>query len=260
MQKYACRIEYQGQEYSGWQFQNHSKSIQAEIESAISKVADTPLTVICAGRTDSGVHATGQIIHFETQVHRSLYSWKMGINANLPKDIAVNWINIVDNDFHARFSAELRSYRYVIHNSDTRNATHYKKVTTYFQKLNSNAMQAGADNLIGEHDFSSFRSAHCQANTATRTIKQINIHRQSRYIYIDITANAFLHHMVRNIVGTLLPVGLGERPPEWVADVLSYQDRTKAGVTAPSDGLYLVGVQYPKHYQIPEDFYLPQFH
>lgn len=260
MQKYACRIEYQGQGYSGWQSQTHSKSIQAELEQALSTVANAPVSTICAGRTDSGVHATGQIIHFETAVERSLYSWRMGTNANLPKDIAINWINRVDASFHARFSATERRYRYVIHNAASRSAIHYKKVTTYFQPLDAEAMHIASQHLLGEHDFTSFRAAHCQAKTAIRHLTNISIHRQQAFIYIDISANAFLHHMVRNIVGSLLPIGLGEQKPEWLADILQCKDRKQAGVTAPADGLYLVSVQYPPEFKLPEDDYLPQFH
>ena len=259
MPKFACRIEYKGHAYSGWQFQDHSPSVQAAVEQALTKVADEPITTICAGRTDSGVHATGQIIHFETQAERSNYSWQMGTNANLPKDIAVRWIDQVDTGFHARFSAEARSYRYIIHNSQARSALFYKMVTSYYQQLNIEAMQEAAQHLLGEHDFSSYRATQCQAKSPIRNISTISLQKNGDFIYLDISANAFLHHMVRNIVGVLVAIGSGEEAPSWSKTVLDYRDRKKGGVTAPPDGLYLVRVQYPQDFNIPADHPLPQF-
>ncbi len=259
MHKIACRVEYQGHAYSGWQFQKHSNSVQACVEDAISRVANETVTVICAGRTDAGVHATGQVIHFETNTQRSDYSWIMGINANLPDDIAIKSIHKVNDDFHARFSATSRSYRYIIYNKQTPNALYTNLVTLYRQHLDADAMQEAAKHLVGKHDFSSYRAARCQANTAIRTISELNIERKGDYIYIDITANAFLYHMVRNIVGVLLSIGVGEQPIVWAKSVLEAKDRKKGGVTALSDGLYLVRVQYPPEHGLSDDFAVPQY-
>lgn len=259
MPRIACRVEYKGQAYSGWQFQTHSPSVQENVEQALSKVANHPVSIICAGRTDSGVHSTGQIIHFDANVERSSYSWQMGANSNLNDDIAITWASEVDSEFHARFSAGSRSYRYIIHNVNNRSALFHRMVTTFYPALDAEKMHEAAQHLLGKHDFSSYRAAGCQANSPIRDLTAISVCRQGDFIYLDITANAFLHHMVRNIVGVLLAIGTGEQPVDWTRTVLSYKDRTKGGVTARPYGLYLVRVQYPPEYNIPQNIPLPQF-
>lgn len=259
MPKIACRVEYNGSLYSGWQYQNHTHSIQAEVERALSAVANEKIQVVCAGRTDAGVHATAQIIHFETSAIRSDRSWLLGTNTHLAKDIAIRWVSEIEKDFHARFSAISRSYRYIIYNNPSRSALLHKMVTLHYQPLDAEAMQKAAQYLVGEHDFSSYRAAHCQANSPIREISSISVKRIGDFIYIDVSANAFLHHMIRNIVGVLMTIGCGDEPPVWTKTVLGYKDRKKAAVTARPDGLYLVRVQYPDNYRIPMDHPLPQF-
>lgn len=259
MPKIACRVEYKGQAYSGWQYQNHSTSVQEVVEKALSQVANEDIRIICAGRTDAGVNATAQVIHFETDASRSDHSWLLGTNRNLPKDIAIRWASEVPEDFHARFSALNRSYRYIIHNSYARSALFNKMATLHHQRLDENAMQQASQYLLGEHDFSSYRASYCQANSPVRTITSISVQRSGDYIYLDVSANAFLHHMIRNIAGVLITIGEGEAPPQWAKTVLDYQDRKKGGVTARPDGLYLVRVQYPDKFKIPMDHPLPQF-
>jgi tRNA pseudouridine38-40 synthase len=215
--------------------------------------------VVCAGRTDTGVHATGQVVHFDADNGRELSAWIMGTNTLLPADVCVHWAQAVDDQFSARFSALLRSYRYVIFNRRARSALHKGRVSWIYDDLDMDAMQASAQALIGENDYSAFRSAACQAPHARRNIESIKLCREHEYIYIDIRANAFLHHMVRNIVGSLLLVGRGEQPRDWLAQLLAGKDRTQAGPTAAADGLYLVKVEYPEHYGLPQSGYLPRF-
>jgi len=253
----ALGIEYSGEKYCGWQRQSHSPSVQQNLETALSKIANQPIRVFCAGRTDSGVHATGQVVHFEMQGTRPEAAWLRGANNHLPADVSVVWAKVVDDSFHARFSAISRSYRYIIQNSEARTATLHSKVTWHRRRLNISLLQEGANFLKGQHDFSSFRASSCQANTAIRTIESIQVSQENRLIFIDIKANAFLHHMVRNIVGCLLPVGEGKYPPEFVKTTLELCDRTKAPDTAKPHGLYLVGVGYPEKYQIPNNSLAP---
>ncbi len=255
----ACAVEYDGSGFCGWQRQDHARSVQADVESALSKVADHDVRVVCAGRTDSGVHASWQIIHFDTSARRPARSWVLGANANLPRDAGLLWAREVDEDFHARFSARARCYRYVILNREVPSALLRQRVTWIHQSLDVSRMQEGARHLLGEHDFSAFRALACQAKTPVRTIYRLEVKRSGRYLYLDVEANAFLHHMVRNIAGVLLAVGRGVQSSGWVRDVLRQRDRTQGGVTAPADGLYLVGVRYPARHQIPPLGALPQF-
>lgn len=224
---------------------------------ALSKVAAQSIKVFCAGRTDTGVHATGQVIHFDMQGSRPETAWLRGANNDLPKDISIVWAKDVSEHFHARFSAFSRSYRYIIQNSESPAATLSSKVTWHRNSLNLDWMQKGADYLVGKHDFSSFRASSCQANTAIRTIECIQINKQNNLIFIDIKANAFLHHMVRNIVGCLLRVGEEREQPEFVDSILACQDRTKAPDTAKPNGLYLVNVGYPAEHGIPTNSLAP---
>lgn len=257
--KFAACIEYQGSAYCGWQRLNHAASVQAVVEQALSKVAAESIHVTCAGRTDSGVHATGQVIHFETGAERSERAWLLGTNVNLPYDVAMRWVKPVSVDFNARFSALSRRYRYIILNRQAKPALLYKKVAWHHQKLNVEAMHQAAQALCGEHDFSSFRAAGCQAMHAYREVQHIAVTSQGDFIFVDIAANAFLHHMVRNIVGSLLQVGKGERGIEWLTTLLAYQDRKQAGITAPASGLYFVYVEYPAKFALPSAYNLPNF-
>lgn len=253
-------LEYEGTGFRGWQRQQPGvRTVQAAVEEAVARVADHPVDLICAGRTDAGVHATAQVVHFDTEARRSERSWVLGTNTQLPGDVRVQWARPAAEAFHARFSARARSYRYIILNTEVARALQRNRVTWEFRPLREDAMAEGAGHLIGEHDFSSFRSVQCQAEHAVREVERLAIRRRGEYLWIDVTANAFLHHMVRNIAGVLMAVGRGERPPDWVGEVLAQRDRTRAGVTAPAQGLYLVGVRYPAGLEIPEWGPLPVF-
>ncbi len=247
----AFGLEYDGSRYHGWQYQRNGLSVQEVLEKAVSRVADQNITIICAGRTDTGVHATGQTIHFDTTAKREEHSWVFGTNSNLPKDVSVCWAKSVDETFHARFSAVERHYRYIIYNHRSRPAILRNQVTWWNRPLSAENMQAAANCLLGEHDFSSFRSVECQSKSPVRKIDTLNVSRNGDYIYIDVQGNAFLHHMVRNIAGVLLAVGIGEKPVDWVAEVLEQRDRKQGGITAPPNGLYLVRIIYPPEFNIP---------
>jgi len=247
----AAGVEYQGAGYAGWQRQAHAPSVQAQVERALSRVADHEVTVQCAGRTDSGVHAQGQVIHFDAVAQRSERSWLLGGNTHLPDDIALRWVRIVPETFHARFSAAERRYRYVILNRPNRSALLAGRVALVRQPLDVAVMHRALAPLLGEHDFSSFRAQGCQARHPNRCVLHAAASREGDLIYIDIHANAFLHHMVRNIVGSVLEVGRGARPETWLAELLALRDRRQAGVTAPAAGLYLVDVIYPGDFGLP---------
>jgi len=252
MPKFALGVEYDGTRYHGWQAQEPGlRTIQAEIESALSKVADAPITIACAGRTDKGVHASGQVAHFETEVNRPLKSWLLGANTHLPSDIGLHWIREVDETFHARYSALARRYQYVIYNRPVRSALYAQRMSWHYYPLDANTMHEAGQLLLGEHDFQSFRAAECQSRTSIRDIKSLNVHRQGDCVIIDITANAFLHHMVRNIAGVLMTIGEGKQPPLWAQQVLLAKDRRAAGATAHPFGLYLVHVDYPAIHGLP---------
>ncbi|NTS77707.1 tRNA pseudouridine(38-40) synthase TruA [Catenovulum sp. SM1970] len=252
--RFALGVEYNGANYSGWQRQGDKYiiGVQQRIEEALSKIANTPIEVVCAGRTDAGVHATGQVVHFDSPIERPNSAWTLGMNTLMPEDIAIRWAQRVDVDFDARFSATARRYRYVIYNDDYRPAILVNGLThIYSCELDADKMHQAAQALVGEHDFTSFRAAHCQSNTPFRNLTHINVTRQGKYIVVDVQANAFLHHMVRNIVGSLIEVGAGEQTVEWIGDLLTLKDRTQAGVTAKPNGLYLVKVFYPDALGIP---------
>jgi len=255
----ALGIEYDGSRFSGWQRQAHAVGVQQVLEEAVSKVADHPVELVCAGRTDAGVHATAQVVHFDTESVRSPRAWVLGTTCNLPPAVCVNWAQPVGEDFHARFSATGRRYRYVILNRPVRPALLHGRVCWEHGPLDAARMAAAAVCLHGEHDFSSFRAQGCQAKHPRREIQALDVRREGEFIYLDVAANAFLHHMVRNIAGTLLAVGRGERPVDWVAEVLSARDRTAGGVTAPAGGLYLVQVRYPECFGLPQTARPPAF-
>ncbi|MDX1697572.1 MAG: tRNA pseudouridine(38-40) synthase TruA, partial [Thiohalobacterales bacterium] len=245
--------------FCGWQRQDHAPSVQARVEQAISKVADHAVKVVCAGRTDTGVHATWQIIHFDSAAPRSDRSWVLGTNANLPDGVCLLSAQPVDTEFHARFSARSRRYRYVILNRSVPSALLRHRVSWQHRPLDTGLMQQGADLLVGEHDFSSFRAVACQAKNPVRTVQRLQVNRSGDFLYIDIQANAFLHHMVRNIAGVLMTIGCGERPVDWVREILALRDRTRGGVTAPASGLYLVGVSYPEVFGVAPGGVIPVY-
>ena len=247
----ALGIEYDGTAYNGWQRQRSGDGVQERVETALGKVADEVIEVTCAGRTDSGVHATAQVVHFDSNSERSDRGWLLGANSSLPGDIAVTWAQRVDDEFHARFSAASRSYRYRILNRLVRSALDRNRAWWVYTPLDAAQMHEAAQCLVGKHDFSAFRAAGCQASTPTREITSISVTRDGDWLTLDVTANAFLQHMVRNLTGTLVSVGLGEKPPHWMSDVLESMDRKQGGIAAPAHGLTLVGVGYPKKWQLP---------
>jgi len=248
----ALGIEYFGANYFGWQRQREVNSVQSELEKALSRVANHPVEIQCAGRTDAGVNATGQVIHFDTTAERQTTAWTLGVNAQLPDDIAVRWACPVDDSFHARFSATARRYRYIIYNEPLRPAILARGVSHYYHPLDAEKMHEAGQLLLGERDFTSFRAMQCQSKTPFRNLMSLSVHRAGGYIILDIKANAFLHHMVRNITGSLLLVGTGDKPKEWISEVLDAKDRSAAGPTAKAEGLYLVDVTYPLNYPLPK--------
>lgn len=248
----ALGIEYEGSNYAGFQRQTTLKTVQGEIERALSIVANEKIEIQCAGRTDAGVNATGQVVHFDTNAQRSERSWIMGTNVNLPDDIAVTFAKIVDDSFHARFSAKARRYRYIISNTVYRPGILNKGVSVYQGNFDVEKMQEAADYIIGEHDFSSFRAADDESRTSMRCVHFVKITRFGQYIVFDIAANAFLMHMVRNIVGSLLTVGNGQNSVQWFKDMFDAKDRNQAGPTAKPYGLYLVDVTYPNDFNLPK--------
>ena len=240
----ALGIEYDGSRFCGWQRQKDSNTVQNVLEQAISRVADASVHIFAAGRTDSGVHATEQVVHFDCSAQRDVRAWVMGVNTHLPGSVSVLWASSVQDDFHARYSAISRQYRYVILNRPTRPALLREQVTWVYQALDSNIMQQAALCLEGTHDFSSYRALACQAKSPVRTVHKLTVQRQDEFIFLDIRADGFLHHMVRNIAGVLVAIGTCEQEVVWARTVLERCDRTKGGVTALPTGLYLVKVQY----------------
>ena len=249
--KIAAVVEYDGSNYSGWQRQKHSVSVQEHVEAALSAVADHPLAVTCAGRTDAGVHALNQVIHFETGASRDPHSWVLGANSGLPGDISLTWAKPVPGDFHARYSATSRVYKYVILNRPARPGMGRGHVTWECRRLDCDRMSRAALSLIGEHDFTSYRATACQAKNPVRTVLNLAVERKNEYVIIMIEANAFLHHMVRNIAGVLMGIGMSRHEVGWELDVLNARSRDCGGVTAAADGLYLAGVNYPEQFGIP---------
>ena len=256
----ALGVEYKGARYRGWQRQSSGvPSVQQALEQALSKVANEPIVVSCAGRTDAGVHACGQVVHFDTRAVRDERAWTMGTNFNLPHDISVSWSRPMPADFHARFKAKARRYRYVIYNDPVRPAHLAEEVTWNHRPLNVAAMAEAAQYLLGTHDFSAFRASQCQAKSPIKDMHHLRVSRHGQMIVLDLRASAFLHHMVRNIAGVLMSIGAGERPVSWAREVLEGRDRRHGGVTAHPYGLYLVQVEYPEQFALPERYIGPHF-
>jgi tRNA pseudouridine38-40 synthase len=256
--RYAIGVEYDGSSYSGWQRLSAPgtpgpRTVQADLERALEYVAAAPVATVCAGRTDAGVHATCQVAHFDSDARRDPRGWTLGVSGRLPPPVCVHWCVPVDGDFHARFSARARRYRYRILNRQVRPALHRATLAWERRRLDAGAMHRAAQALLGEQDFSAFRTVHCQAPHARRDLQRIEVRRDGDIIEIDVQANAFLHHMVRNIVGSLLPIGRGERGEDWMAELLAGRDRNLAGVTAPPQGLVFLGPLYPAQWGLPPE-------
>lgn len=247
----AAAIEYNGSGFSGWQRQEHSVSVQAALEQALSRVANGPVEVTASGRTDAGVHALAQVVHFDVSVSRPLHGWRMGANSNLPDAVCVHWLDQVSDDFHARYDTLDRCYRYVILNRETRPAVNARCVTWVRKVLDTDRMHSAAQALVGEHDFSAFRAAGCQAKHARRRLDRVAVTRQGEYVVVEVVGNAFLHNMVRIIVGCLLDVGTAEQTLDYPGELLAGRDRTRGSVTALPDGLYFVGPRYDEAFGVP---------
>ena len=255
----AISVEYDGSGYRGWQTQKHDNQVvQTRVEQALSKIAAERISVTCSGRTDSGVHASSQVCHFDTYAIRNPYNWVMGVNSQLPDDISVAWASEVDPEFHARFRALSRQYVYLIKCSSSRSALLKKSVTLTHKKLDPQLMAVAAQSLIGTYDFNAFRSAQCQAKTSVRSVTRLSVHHHDQLIALHVEANGFLQHMVRNIVGVLMAIGAKEQPTCWVEHVLASKERTEGGVTASSHGLYFLGPTYCDSYNLPNTVRIPQ--
>jgi len=250
--RYALGLEYDGSVFFGWQRQHQTATVQQSVEDALEVVADHPVTVVCAGRTDTGVHARGQVVHFDSEARRTQRQWILGINSNLPTAVRALWVRAVDDGFHARFRACSRTYQYTILNRWVSPAIGRTRLGWCRYPLDAERMNEAAQLLLGEHDFSAFRSAGCSANHAVRNVEAIRVIRRDDQVMIDITANAFLYHMVRNIVGSLVSVGRGIKSMQWFAQVLQSGDRKQAGKTAEPQGLCFVAVRYDPKYNLPE--------
>jgi tRNA pseudouridine38-40 synthase len=256
MPRIALGLEYDGSGFAGWQSQGHARGIQSVVEEGLSVVADHKVEVVAAGRTDAGVHAAMQVVHFDTSAIRTERSWMLGAVSNMPKQVSVLWAREVPETFHARYSALARRYRYVILNRTPRPALNADRVAWIREPLDEQRMHQAAQHLVGEHDFSSFRAAQCQSRTPMRNVYEITVTRQGELVILTVCANAFLHHMVRNIAGVLIAVGTGERSVDWPAEVLAYRDRRLGGVTAVPHGLYLAGIRYAPALNLPSE---PEF-
>jgi len=249
--RYALGLEYDGSGFLGWQIQRQEPTVQGCLQRAVSMVADHEVQIVCCGRTDTGVHARGQVAHFDTMAERNERAWLLGINSQLPEGISAVWIKEVEEDFHARFAAYARTYQYQILNRWIRPALNRNYVSWIRQPLDAGKMHEAAQALLGEHDFSAFRAASCQARHAVREVQAIGVRRIGNRILLDVTANGFLYHMVRNIAGSLMAVGRGEQGVGWLAELLAARDRTLAAPTAPPEGLYFIGARYPEKYALP---------
>lgn len=253
----ALGIEYDGTDFSGWQRLTERPSVQAAVEQALSMVAAHPVELTCAGRTDAGVHGRCQVVHFDSAAEREMRGWVLGACSNLPTSVAVLWAQPVPDSFHARYAARSRRYRYRILNRPVRAALDARYVTWERLPLDADRMQVAMQSLLGEHDFSAFRALSCQAAHPRRRVLAASVRRDGQYVLVDIEANAFLHHMVRNIVGSLLLIGRDEQPVEWMAELLAGRDREVAGPTAPASGLTFVGPRYERYWGLPEEVSQP---
>jgi tRNA pseudouridine38-40 synthase len=249
--RFAVGVEYDGTAYAGWQTQQSARSVQQVAEAAFSRIAAEPIGLICAGRTDAGVHARWQVAHFDTNATRPLRAWLLGSNSELPRDVSIPWVRPVPMHFHARYSAQARTYRYLILNRTTRSAFALNRAASIFRPLDHERMAEAAPALVGSHDFSAFRSAECQANSPVRYVEKLTVVRQADWVVIEATANAYLHHMMRNIAGLLIAIGRGDAPPSWAKEVLEGRDRKRNASTAPAEGLYFWGVRYPAAFGLP---------
>ncbi|MBX2824256.1 MAG: tRNA pseudouridine(38-40) synthase TruA [Gammaproteobacteria bacterium] len=250
--RYAIAIEYNGSAFCGWQRQKHSGSVQEVVEAALSKVADHPVTLVCAGRTDTGVHALAQIAHFDTLATRPDRAWTFGVNTHLPASVSVHWVKRMPDDFHARFAATERSYRYSILNRNTRPGYLREYLAWVSGELDAESMHLAAQTLVGTHDFSAFRSADCQAPHANRTMHCVQVEQAGELVHIHVRGNAFLHNMIRIMAGSLIRVGLDEKPSYWIKELLDGKDRTRAGMTAPPQGLCFMQAHYPEAWGVPD--------
>jgi tRNA pseudouridine38-40 synthase len=250
--RYALALEYDGSEFLGWQKNLTGITVQAVVEKALSFVANEPINVVCSGRTDARVSAQCQIVHFDSDSPRDLRAWLLGTNSRLPTSVRGLWIQVVPDDFHARYSARARRYRYSLIVRPVQPAIHRQFLSWHRLPLNVERMHEAAQALIGEHDFNAFRTVHCQAKHPIRTLHQLDVSRQGELIYFDVQANAFLHHMVRNLVGSLLLIGNDEQPVTWMKTLLDGKDRLVAGPTAPAEGLMFLGALYPQEWKLPE--------
>lgn len=248
----ALGVEYDGSGFLGWQSQAHGNTVQDVLEAALAKIAGQQVRVSCSGRTDTGVHGLGQVAHFDVEISRPINAWVRGVNAHLPATVAVLWAQEVSSEFHARFSARGRRYRYLLLNRPVRPALGAGRMGWYHALLDLDAMVSAAGHLLGEHDFSAFRAAECQAKSPVKLLRELVITRQDDVITFDLAANAFLHHMVRNIVGALVFVGKGRYPPSWMAELLADRDRRRAPPTFSAAGLYFVGPEYDDHWRLPQ--------
>jgi tRNA pseudouridine38-40 synthase len=248
----AVALEYDGSAYGGWQTQQSLSTVQSLAESALSRVAAEPVALVCAGRTDAGVHARWQVAHFDTHSVRPLRGWVLGANTELPPDVSLVWARPVPFHFHARYSAEARTYRYLILNRGSRSALAARRATVIHKALDHERMAQAAATLCGHHDFSAFRSSECQSHSPVRRLESLTVHRLGEWVVIEATANAFLHHMMRNIAGLLIAIGRGDAPASWAAELLAGRDRTRGAAMAPADGLYLWSVRYPSAFGLPD--------
>jgi tRNA pseudouridine38-40 synthase len=249
--RYALGIEYDGSDFFGWQRLSHGASLQGAVEKALSRVADHPVEVVCCGRTDSGVHAICQVVHFDSEAQRDERAWVLGTNSSLPGAIRILWAQPVPQDFHARYSARARRYRYTILNRRVQPALERFRAAWERAPLDAERMHRAAQALVGEHDFSAFRTVHCQAPHARRQLHSIALRRAAERVVMEVQANAFLHHMVRNIMGSLIPIGRGEREENWMQELLDGRDRSVAGPTAHPEGLVFLGPLYPAEWALP---------
>ena len=248
----ALGVSYNGQSYDGWQSQPSGRTVQDQLEKALGKFADQRISTLCAGRTDAGVHGLMQVVHFDTSAERAPYAWVRGTNSFLPRDIAVQWAHVVPDEFHCRASALSRRYAYSLLESPVRPSVEAGRVGWVYRPMDAAAIREANTHLLGEHDFSSFRAAQCQAKSPVKTISRIEISQRAGYWRFEFEANAFLHHMIRNIMGCLVAVGQGQHPPDWIAEVLAARRRDVAAPTFSPDGLYFLGPRYEARYGLPE--------